>query len=241
MDKKALINKLFQLGKERGLEDMEVSYRNGTSFSLSIFKSELDDYSLSESDVLSFRGLYNGKMGYSYTEKVDETSIELLVNEAIENAKIISSDDAVEIFAGSKEYKEVVSYNPTLESVSELEKIEFAKKAEEIAYSLDTRVSTVQSCHYADESLESIIYNTKGLDLHNKSNLAVSYIGVVVKDGDDLKSKYAFVCDRDFSKFDAEKLAKEAVEEAISMLGATSIKSGNYPTIIRNETMLYLT
>jgi len=240
MDKKALIDKLFQLGKERGLEDMEVSYRNGTSFSLSIFKSELDDYSLSESDVLSFRGIYNGKMGYSYTEKVDETSIELLVNGAIENAKIISSEDEVEIFAGSKEYKEVNSYNPSLDNVSELEKIEFAKKAEEIAYSLDKRVSTVQSCNYVDESSESIICNTKGLNLHKKSNLTLSYIGVVVKDGDDIKSKYSFVCGRDFSKFDAEKLAKEAVEEALSMLGAKSIKSGNYPIIVRNDTMVDL-
>lgn len=237
MDKKALIDKLFQLGKERGLEDMEVSYQNGTSFSLNIFKKDIDGYSLAESDVLSFRGLYNGKMGYSYTEKVDETSIELLVNNAIENAQIISSEDQVEIFAGSKEYKDVVSYNPELEKVTELEKIEFAKKAEEIAYNLDSRVSTVQTSFYADSSSESMICNTKGLNLQNKSNYAASYIGVVVKDGDDIKSKYSFVFGRDFSKFNPEKLAKEAVEEAISMLGAKSIKSGNYPVIIKNDTM----
>ncbi|MEG0771569.1 MAG: TldD/PmbA family protein [Clostridia bacterium] len=237
MDKKVLIDKLFELGKQRGLEDMEVSYANGTSFSLRVFKNELDDYSLSESDVLSFRGLFNGKMGYSYTEKVYETSLELIVDGAIENAKIISSDDEVEIFAGSKQYKEVNSYNPKLNEVSELEKIEFAKKAEKTAYSLDKRVSTVQSSNYADESEESIICNTKGLSLHNKANIAFAYIGVVVKEGDDIKSKYAFRCGRDFSKFDAEKMAKEAVQEAVSMLGAKSIKSGSYPVIIRNETM----
>ncbi len=237
MDKKALIDKLFQLGKERGLEDMEVSYDSGTSFSLKIFKKEIDGYDLSQSDILKFRGLYNGKMGYSYTEKVDESSIELLVNEAIENAKIISSDDQIEIFNGSKEYKEVSTYNPSLEQVTELEKIEFAKKVEEIAYSLDSRVSTVSACNYADASSESMISNTKGLNLQNKLNYALSYVGVVVKDGDDVKSKYAFVCGRDFSKFDSEKLAKEAVEEAISMFGAKPVKSGNYPIILRNETM----
>ena len=50
------------------------------------------------------------------------------IEEAIENAKIISSEDEVEIFAGSKEYKDVVTYNPEHEKVTELEKIEFAKK-----------------------------------------------------------------------------------------------------------------
>lgn len=237
MDKKVLIDKLFQFGKERGLEDMEVSYDSGTSFSLKIFKKEIDGYSLSQNDVLKFRGIYNGKMGYSYTEKVDETSIELLVNEAIENAKIISSEDQIEIFEGSKEYKEVITYNPELEKVSELEKIEFAKKVEEIAYSLDSRVSTVSAANYVDGSSESIICNTKGLDLHEKSNYVMSYVGVVVKEGEDIKSKYAFVSGRDFSKFDAEKLAREAVEEATSMLGAKSIKSGSYPIIMKNDTM----
>lgn len=237
MDKKALIEKLFQLGKERGLEDMEVSYNSGTSFELGIFKKEIDRYSLEESDVLNFRGLYNGKIGYSYTEKVDESSIELLVNEAIENAKIISSEDEVEIFAGSKEYKDVVTYNPEHEKVTELEKIEFAKKMEEIAYSLDNRVTTVSTSTYIDESIETSLHNTKGLNLHRKSNFVISYIGVVVKDGDDIKSKYAFEIGRDFSKFNAEKIAKEAVEEAISMLGAKSVKSGTYPIIMKHEAM----
>lgn len=237
VDKKALIDKLFQLGKERGLEDMEVSYDSGTSFSLKVFKKEIDGYSLEQSDVLKFRGIYNGKLGSSYTEKVDESSIELLVNDAIENAKIISSEDQVEIFAGSKEYKEVVTYNPEHEKVSEIEKIEFAKKLEEIAYSLDSRVSTVSASNYIDGSSESMLYNSKGLNLQSKSNFIVSYVGVVVKEGEDIKSKYAFVSGRDFSKFCPEKLAKEAVEEALSMLGAKSIKSGNYPIIIRNDTM----
>jgi PmbA protein len=237
VDKKVLIDKLFQLGKERGLVDMEVSYNSGTSFSLKVFKKEIDGYSLSQSDVLKFRGIYNGKIGSSYTEKVDESSIELLVNDAIENAKIISSEDEVEIFAGSKEYKEVVTYNPELEKVSELEKIEFAKKLEEIAYSLDSRVSTVSASNYVDGSSESLLRNSKGLNLQSNSNYVVSYVGVVVKEGEDIKSKYAFASGRDFSKLNPEMLAKEAVEEALSMLGAKSIKSGNYPIIIRNDTM----
>ena len=237
MDKKQLINKLFELGKSKGLEDMQASYNNGNSFSLKIFKKEIDSYSSSESDVLSFKGIYNGKMGLSYTEKVDESSLEMLVNDVIENAKIISSEDEVEIFAGSKEYKEVNTYNPELEKVTEAQKIEFAKKAEEIAYSLDSRVSVVQACAYGDEFAQSLMSNTKGLNLSDKMNVAYAYVGVVVKEGEDIKSKYAFKCGRDFSKFNPEELAKEAVEEAVSMLGAKSIKSGSYPVIIKNETM----
>ncbi len=239
MSKKILIDKLFEFGKKSGLQDMQVSYSNGTSFSVDIFKSEIDGYSLSETDILKFKGIYNGKMGTSYTEKVDETSIELLVNEAIENAKIIDSDDEVEIFAGSEEYKTVNAYNVELEKVTEADKINFAKKAEQIAYSLDKRVDNVM-CECGDSSSTSILANTKGLDLSKKSNMIYAYINVIAKNKDEIKSIFKIVAGRDFSKFDAEKLATEAVTEALSLFGASSVKSDNYPVILRNDSMTNL-
>lgn len=38
---------------------------------------------------------------------------------------------------------------------------------------------------YGDQTSYSLIVNTKGLNLENKSNIAESYLSVVVKDGDD--------------------------------------------------------
>ncbi|QSX06116.1 TldD/PmbA family protein [Sedimentibacter sp. zth1] len=237
MEKKILIDKIFQYGKQLGLQDMEISYNSDTSFDIGIFKQEIDNYSLSDNNKLSLKVIYNGKLGNSYTEKIDETSIEMLVNEAIENAKIISSSDEVEIFAGSKNYTSVNTYNENSEKVSDIDKINFAKKAEEIAYSLDKRIVQVQDCMYIDGTEESILANTKGLNLQNKSNYVLSYIGVVANDGKQIKSSYSFACGRDFSKLDPEEMATEAVKKALSMLGAKSIKSGNYPIIIKNETM----
>lgn len=237
MEIKNLINNIFQFGKEKGLEDMEISYNNGQSFSIKVFKQELNDYNLSEAESLHIKGIYNGKMGRSYTEKVDETSVEMLINDVIENAKNISSEDEVEIFAGSKEYKKVNEYNESLSKVSDEDKINFIKKAEELAYATDKRVVQVQVCAYGDDDEKTIFTNTKGLELERKSNLAYSYIGVVVKEGESIKSNYAFKCGRDFSKFSVEEMVNEAVNGAIEQLGATSMKSGNYPVIIRNETM----
>lgn len=234
MDKKSLIQKIFALGKEKGMQDMEVSYDSGRNLSLKVYKKELDDYSLSESESLSFRGIYNGKMGYSYTEKVDESSIEMLVTEAIGNASIIDSEDNEEIFEGSKEYKEVNNYSDELEKVSETDKINFTKQIEEEAYKLDKRVDAVQLCVYGDGTGESIMCNTKGLSLEEKSNLAYAYISVVVKENEDIKTGFSYVAGRDFAQFDAKKMAKEAVDEAVSMLGAKSVKSGNYPVILKN-------
>lgn len=235
MDKKSLIDKIFQEGKNNGLKDMEVYYSAGSSLSLKVFQKDLDGYSLSESEGLSLRGIYNDKMGYSYTEKVDETSIEQVVRDVIENATIIDSEDHEFIFEGSKEYKEVDSFNPSLENVKEEDKIEFVKSLEEEAFKLDKRIESVQGCVYGDGYGETIMSNTKGLYLHDKNNIAYTYISVVAKEGEDIKTGLAFRTGNDFSKFNAKEIAKEAVDEALALLGGKSVKSGDYKVIIRNS------
>lgn len=61
-------------------------------------------------------------MGYSYTEKADEASIEQLVRDVKENATITDSEDEEVIFEGSKEYKRVNNFNPDLSEIGEEEK-----------------------------------------------------------------------------------------------------------------------
>jgi len=235
MEMKSLIDKIFQKGREKGLNDMEVYYSAGRSLTLKVFQKELDTYNLSESEGLSLRGVYKGKMGYSYTEKVDDTSIDQLVRDVLENAVIIDSDDEEFIFEGSKEYKKVDSFNPALSNVSEEKKIEFVKSLEEEAFKLDKRIESVEVCVYGDGYGEIIMSNTKGLFLQDKSNIAYTYIVVVAKEGEDIKTGMAYRTGNDFTKFNARDIAKEAVDEALALLGAKSVKSGDYNVIIRNS------
>lgn len=230
-----MIDKIFQKGRETGLNDMEVYYSEGSSLSLKVFQKDLDGYSLSESEGLSLRGVYKGKMGYSYTEKVDETSIDQLVKDAAENALIIDSEDEEYIFEGSKEYKKVDSFNQALSNVGEEQKINFVKSLEEEAFRLDKRIASVEVCIYGDGYGETIMSNTKGLFLRDKSNIAYTYIAVVAKDGEDIKTGMAYRTGNDFNAFNAQDIAREAVDEALALLGARSVKSGDYNVIIRNS------
>ena len=230
-----LANILFEKGKLAGFGDMEVYYQRNSSFNIKVFESEITNYAISDEEGLSFRGLYNNKMGYAYTEKVDESSVDMLIKEAKINAMIIDSDDEEFIFEGSKEYKEVNNYNPELEKVSNEDKIKLAFELEKEALSLDKRVEAVEHCIYSESSSESIVINTKGLKLEDKSNLAFAYMGVKVKEGDDIKTAGKYAITNDFSKIDIKKIAKDSVDEAISLLGAKSVQSGDYEIILRND------
>jgi len=233
---RAFVDQLFALGHRQGFSDMEAYVAMRNLFRVGVFKSEIDSYTLAESRGLAFRGLINGRMGYSFTENLALDSVRMLVEDAAANALIIDSEDIEEIYSGvlSDTYHELDSFSPELEEVPAADKIAWAKDLEQKAYALDSRVSTVQ-VSMGNSSGETRIMNTRGLNLAHKGNFADSYIAVVAKEGDDTKSAYAFFSSRDFAKFAHAELAKEAVQEATSLLGAESIASGTYKVLLRHD------
>lgn len=117
MDYKKLANDIFEQGKDK-MEEMEIFIQKSKGIEIKVFNGEIDKYSISESGGLSLRGISNEKMGYAYTEKIDESSIDMLIDEAFENGKYIDSLDKENIFAGSDKYEEVDNYNEGLNPVA---------------------------------------------------------------------------------------------------------------------------
>lgn len=229
-----LAEKIFESGKAK-FEDMETYIEKTKTIEMSVFNGELDKYNISDTEGMSFRGIHNDKMGYSYTEKVDESSIDMLVNEAYENGKYIDALEKEIIFSGSDKYEEMDNLNKELKSTPLEDKIEFVKSLEKEALSLDSRIVAVSYCMYNEVENSKYLINTKGLNLENSTNLAYAYLVVVAKDGEDTKTGISYVISRDFKNFDYRKMAKEAVDEALSLLGAKPIKSNEYPVVFRND------
>lgn len=229
-----LVGKLFEKGGKK-LEDMEVYIEREKTINIGVFEGEIDEYSIAESGGLSLRGLSKGKMGYAYTEKIDESSIDMLVNESYENSKFIDSKDPEEIFSSSDDYEKIESFNKALEDYPIENKIKFVKALEKEALSLDKRITSVQMCKYQEFDISKNIMNTKGINLSDRRNGGAAYISVIAKEDEDTKTGLGFKIFKDFNELDHKKIAKEAVEDAISSLGAKSIESNDYPVVIKNH------
>lgn len=231
----SLIENLLKKGNER-IEELEAFLVTNKSIEVNVFNGEVDKYSIAESGGLSLRGVKDGKMGYSYTEKLDESSFDMLINEVLENGKYIDILDGDEIGSGSSEYSVLDSYSAKLSNIPMEEKIQFAKSIEKEAFALDKRVKSVQELAYHEFQQERYIYNTKGVKLNDKINGGFAYISVIVKDENDTKTGLSFRVFSDLEEVSPKDIAKEAVENALSMLGASPISSGNYSTVIKNTT-----
>ncbi|MGL5428493.1 MAG: TldD/PmbA family protein, partial [Cetobacterium sp.] len=197
---------------------------------------EVDTYSNSQNMGISFRTKVDGKMGYSYTESLEEEDILPLIERAISNGKIIENLDVIETYGEKKEYEKIDSFSASLENISVQEKIDFLLKAEKTALEMDNRIKSVNYCMMGSGKGENIIKNSKGLDLYHKGNSIYAYLAVVVQDGESIKNDAAYIVAKDFSEMDPVKLATEAVSKALKKLNSISIESKGYDIIIENDT-----
>ncbi|MBS4219682.1 TldD/PmbA family protein [Bacillus sp. FJAT-49711] len=222
-------------GLSHGFEDMEIYYEKSKRFACDVYKGELDHYETAEDGGLSFRGIFNGKMGYAYTEKFDLESISFLLERAKANAETIEEEEQDDIFSGSDEYEEKDFYSEALDAVSIPDKINFLKEVEHKVSEFDPRIASLNYCKLIEQSKERLLANSKGLVLHDRMNYLALVLSVVVKQEEETKSGFTVKITKDFSKLNPDEIAKEAAEEALSYLGEQSIPSKKYPIILRKD------
>ena len=240
MDYESFKEKLFARAGEYGFTDCELYYSASKNFSVRVFGGEINEYENTESIGASFRGTYGGRVGYAFTEKLDESVIEGLVVNAAGNAAIIEEEEIEKLFEGCEAYPEVKNYNDVLEKYSAAEKIETATAMEKYAFSLDGRIVSVDYCGVETGEDEVRISNSYGLDLHDRSNFAAAYVlPRAVEDGV-TKTGFELWHGNDLAEFSYEAAARTAVGRALSSLGAKSAESGDYKIVFENRSAVYL-
>lgn len=225
-------DKFFALAKEAGLEECELYISTSRNLSFSLFHSEVDNYSDNNGYSIIARGLINGKFGIAVCDSWSNEKAKYLVNEIVQNARVIESLDPQFIFAGSEKYKKINTFNPQLGKVSIDEKMAKLRELEAELRSFDERIVEVQAVEYSESSSTVTILNSRGLKLTQKSNHFV-FVGVVLaKEGEQVKSGYDFYFDNDFSKFSPKELAKVIGQATVDQLGGEACPSGTYKAVL---------
>lgn len=240
MEINRFIKALFERASTAGYEASEAYYTTGESFQVSVKGGEIIDYKVSSSIGLSFRALVNGKMGYANTQVLDEEAIELLIEGAGDNARMIENDDEEFIFPGSESYPEMNAYNPEIETISAAAKIEMAKELERKVLALDPAIRQVQMVRAASMSGETRIVNSKGLDVSFKDNAIGCVAVAIAADGDKVAVGAGYKYVRNPAELDLDEIAGRAVRDAVSGLHAEPVQSGSYPVVLRSDVMASL-
>ncbi len=236
MEIKKFMNQLLAESKASDFSESETYLNKSKNFEIRLYKGEIDYYEENEEYGLAFRGLHKDKMGYSYTEKLDESIINTILDNAKNNA-LIMEDDQEKIFKGSDNYKDLGSLTGIYEQDRQL-KINLLKSIEEKIYELDDRIRNINYCIYADEKTGEQIINSKELNLNYTNDIGYIYVSVVAEKQGEVHTATNYQLFRNIDEVEPDEFSRKIVNEAVKQFGAKSIGSGQYSIILRNEVMI---
>jgi len=226
----------IQKAMTKGLSAVEIYHTASEETMISLFNGAVDKAEIKNSNVYSVRGIYKGKMAYVTFENEAEDS-DNLIAKLIENAESLTTDEEFEIFAGSKEYPKWETVDGGFSQATMTDKIKLIKDVEHIASNMDKRVTFLPYCGYSEEKVSTRIVNSYGLDIAKNYQYGVLVLQVIAKEEKDTQSGFEIVVTLNYADLDPQKVAKKAVEKALSKLNASPVESKTYPIIIENETM----
>lgn len=235
-----LIEKLFEKGRIRGFEDQEIYHESAKSLRISVYQGEVEKFNMSEQGGLSYRGITGGKMGYAYTEILDENALDMLVEEAYSNAAVIESQDRVFLHDGSGTYKDLSEDADMDKCASDGEgttedKISFMLELEKKLMESDKRIVRISGNAYSESVYTKHIRNTKGLNRSETRSLSYAYAVAVAQEGEDTRTGTGAHMADSFAGLDMDEIINSASGEALSMLGAKPVPSAEYPVVFENE------
>ena len=234
MKKNIFIDKLFEKASLKGIDEFEIYFLSNLNTSIKIYQGKIENFSNNQNQGISFRGMVDGKMGYSYSESMEDEDIDFLINEVIENASCIESLDKQFIYGEKANYTDTITYSSAIENLDTDLVKDFLIKMEDYALSIDERVKKVNFCSFAMGSGEKIIKNSKGLELHSKENICYTYISVIAEENGVVKTGSHFQLGRDFSKFDYKELSEVAVKRALNKFGTITLTEVPKTCVIEN-------
>lgn len=226
------------IAAEMQIGDYELYYTESGATMVEIFKEEIKNYKIENSMGICFRCIVDGKAGYASTENLTGEEAGFLVKRALENAKSIESEDPCLLHQKGDTYA-VVNDESTVPEAVGTELVDAAMEIQKAMYAKDSRVKDGSQTNLAYQEERYALCNSNGLDLEDKIRAAYCYASALASDGQEMynggKSKIGNLRD-----FDLKGIASEAVEDAVSTIGAEGVDSGKYTLVLSNEVMSML-
>lgn len=211
----------------------EVYLRASEAFHVEVKDQKVEALDVSRDHGIGLRLLIGQRMGFGFTSDLSEESIENLIKTLFLNASNIQEDRYVALpEKTSGDYPRPSIYDEGIERLSEEERIKKAVMLEKAALDYDKRIRKIRKASFSVGRYETVILNSKGIELSYKGTGFSTSIMAVAEDERDSQ----MACDFSSSPFlhgvDIEGVGRRAAEKAVSMLGARRIGSVRVPVIL---------
>ncbi len=241
-----IIVHLLNILKRKPIDGYEIFVDQSSHFTVESKEGKVDTLETSHSEGMAIRILNHQRMGFSYMTLFHPSpsdrenilsGLEPIVEDAVNSVEAISPDPCFDLVPGIQDLpSHLPIFDDGLEKVSEKEKIEKAKRLEEVTRSIDpARIKKVRKASYQDSLSQTTLINSHGVEYSFFSTLFSISVTAVAEDSGGSEVGWDFDANHFFHHLDVEKVGQEAGRKALERLGGRKIPSGSYPVLIRNQ------
>ncbi|OCH69520.1 Zn-dependent protease [Vibrio diabolicus] len=215
--------------KRQGAEADVIVNRN-SSFSLKANQGKLDEYKVSSSQVLGVRVIKDARVATSYSESLEQPSLDLMLTNALQSARFSKQDEHQSISCVNSQITTDIAEIAQDDTKSVDEKIELSLALEQGVVALPHASSSPYN-GYSDGETQLIIANTQGtLCQHFERSFTCYAYTLFEKDG---KQSMAgrMSLGRRFDELDPAYCIEGGYNLARDLLEGVPVATGNYPAI----------
>lgn len=216
--------KFFALAQSKGIENIQITEETQKENSIYLINKKLEDYTDCEKVTYSIKAEVNGKTEQLYTEYLDESIIDLILE------KINTTESNYE-----DEYLELTTNN----EINELPKVDITNETDKLTdlNSLTDNYSKTKSLEtaYSDIYTKTRIINNKGVDIATSSHNYELYIEASAQEDDQISTYSESVLVSDKTKIDFSKIINNVLNLATLAINKKKLATKKYNIILNNK------
>ena len=239
MDYRDLADHLLRRARALGADAADVLVAEGTDFSVTVRKGEVETLKDAGSKALGLRVFVGRRTASSYTSDFSPPALETLVGETVDMARVTGEDAAAGLpdEAPPAEEIDLGLFDPSPAALPTKERIERARRAEAAALSASSEITNSQGGTYGSDEGFVVLANTNGfMGSYRSSGVALSVVPVAERDGH-MERDYWFTNGRGLGDLlEPEDVGRIAAERTLRRLGARKVPTCEVPIVFDPET-----
>lgn len=220
-------------GWARDGEQVEAYVARSRDTEVAVYSGEVESLSSAESAGIGIRVVVGDRQGFAYAGSLDPTVVEETLAEARDNAGFATPDPWVGLAVpDGVPAADLDVWRDGLAAMSTDDKVARALELERAVRAGDPRIRLVESADWGDGALEAAIATSTGIAVTSRRTACYLSASAVAGDGDETQTGSGYSVGREPAELDLEVAARDAIERATRMLGATKPRSAHLTVVL---------
>ena len=238
-DLRQLAADLLKKARAHGADAADVLVAEGTEFSVTVRKGEVETLKEAGSKALGIRAFVGRRTASTYTSDFSPAALDGLVRETVEMARATGEDPAAGLpdETPPPEDVELELHDPSPAALPTSERIDRARRAEAAALGASPEITNSQGASYGSDEGFVVLANSNGfLGGYRTSSVSFSVVPVAERDGQ-MERDYWYTSGRGLSDLlPPDQVGRIAAARTLRRLGARKVPTCEVPVVFDPET-----